>query len=178
MFAEAYGANRAEMNQTVIEGDLVATAIRSLMTGRKIAWTGTAQMLLPELAAKVGEPATKAKTWPTSPRALSGRLRRAAPNLRRVGISILFSERSAKERRIMITADDVEIQPSQPSSPSSTEEIYGVCNHSRDDGRGTDDGTTVIKRSSKPAANDCSDGVSVLLSGGASPRPKQRRITL
>jgi hypothetical protein len=158
-FVAAYGANRSEMDETVIEGDTVATAVRSMMADRPI-WTGTAQELLPLLASIAGE-AAKTKTWPATPRALSGRLRRAAPNLRRVGIAIVFGQRQAKERPITIIADSTGIRPSRPSSPSSANRTAGVEN----DDRVTDgdpDATTVIdtvtRSPPKSAPHDGNDG--------------------
>jgi hypothetical protein len=174
-FLRAYRGNRAEMDETVIESDLVAMAVRSLMADLSI-WTGTAKELLPKLVGIAGEPAAKMKSWPRTPRALSSRLRRAATNLRRVGISIVFGQRQARERPITIMADKSGIRPSQSSSPSSDEEIRDL----RDDGRAVHDGATVIKNLSKSAASDDSDGSdgsSRLVSGGAPDRPK-KRITL
>jgi hypothetical protein len=171
-FLGAYDANRAEMDETVIEADPVAVATRLLMASKRI-WTGTAQELLLALAVIGGEPTAKAKTWPATPRALAGRLRRAAPNLRRVAISVVFGRRQAKGRPITITADTQEIRPSQPPLPSSTEEILGV----RYDGPVTDEGATVTqkgatviekpRKSSAGADNVGCDGVSPPLSGGS-----------
>jgi hypothetical protein len=104
-FLRAYGANRDGMNETVIEGDTVATAVRSMMADGPF-WIGTAGELLAPLAQIVGETATKAESWPKTGRALSGRLRRVAPNLRRVGISIIFGKRGAKARPITIERID------------------------------------------------------------------------
>ena len=51
-----------------------------------------------------GERIAKAKTWPDSPRALAGRLRRAATFLRKIGIEIGFErEGRARTRTIRIT---------------------------------------------------------------------------
>ena len=67
-------------------------------------WTGIASDLLGALAEVVGERITKSKTWPDSPRALSGRLRRAATFLRKIGIDIAFTkEGRARTRTITIT---------------------------------------------------------------------------
>ena len=72
-----------------------------------------------------GERVAKSKTWPDSPRALAGRLRRAATFLRKIGIEIGFErEGRARTRTIHITT----IQPSaapenagaQPSAPSAS----------------------------------------------------------
>jgi len=156
-FLDAYSENRAEMDETVIEADLVATALRSLMAGRR-SWTGTAKELLQKLVTVAGESAAKMKSWPTTPRALSGRLRRAAPNLRRVGISIVFEERQARGRPITITADEKGARPSRPSSPSSVQMNAELG----DDGRVTDDAATVIdtdmRNPAKSAVDDGRDG--------------------
>ena len=73
----------------------------------------------------MGERVAKSKTWPDSPRALAGRLRRAATFLRKIGIEIGFGrEGRARTRTINITT----IQPSatpekpgtQPSAPSAS----------------------------------------------------------
>ena len=51
-----------------------------------------------------GERVAKSKTWPDSPRALAGRLRRAATFLRKIGIDIGFErEGRARTRMIRIT---------------------------------------------------------------------------
>jgi len=182
-FAAAYCANRVEMDETVIEADTVATAVRSLVAECST-WTGTAQELLAALVAILGEPAAKAKAWPTTPRALSGRLRRAAPTLRRVGISIVFGKRRSKERPITIKAEQGAIRASQPSSPSLWEGLGGFPGGSRgagDDRRGAG---TVLENLSEFAADDSRDGrdgVSSLFSGAAAPAPgcpKHKRITL
>jgi hypothetical protein len=157
-FLGAYSENRAEMDEAVIEADLVATAVRSLMADRST-WTGTAKELLPKLVAIAGEPAAKTtKNWPGTPRALSGRLRRVAPSLRRAGISIVFEERQAKGRPITITAERRGNRPSSPSSLSPAQVNAGPG----DDGRMSDDAATVIDtvtwNPAKSAAGDGRDG--------------------
>ena len=89
-FWSAYCGNRDEAVEGVIEADPVASAVRALMTTRTV-WTGTASDLLGALAEVVGERVAKSKTWPDNARALSGRLRRAATFLRKIGIDIEFS---------------------------------------------------------------------------------------
>jgi hypothetical protein len=104
-FIKAYGANREEAVVTVIEADLVATAVQSFMADRPDlkehptlinqgdVWTGTSSDLLGALKMAGGDQA-KLKEWPQTPRALSGRLRRAAATLRKVGIEITFERQS------------------------------------------------------------------------------------
>ncbi|MBK8008617.1 MAG: hypothetical protein IPK23_09375 [Rhizobiales bacterium] len=102
-FWSAYCGNRDEAVEGVIDADPIAAAVRALMQART-EWTGTASDLLGALAEIAGERVTKAKTWPDNPRALAGRLRRAATFLRKIGIDIGFErEGRARTRTIRIT---------------------------------------------------------------------------
>ena len=91
-FWSAYCGNRDEAVEGVIEADPIAAAVRALMATRT-EWTGTASELLGALAEMAGERVAKSKAWPDSPRALAGRLRRAATFLRKIGIEIGFEPR-------------------------------------------------------------------------------------
>ena len=84
-FWSAYCGNRDEAVEGVIDADPIAAAVRAVMATRT-EWTGTASDLLGALAEMAGERVAKSKTWPDSPRALAGRLRRAATFLRKIGI--------------------------------------------------------------------------------------------
>ena len=83
-FWAAYCGNRDEAVEGVIEADPIAAAVRALMAART-EWMGTASELLGALAEEASERVAKSKTWPDSPRALAGRLRRAATFLRKIG---------------------------------------------------------------------------------------------
>lgn len=100
-FEAAYAGNRDDAVDSVLEGDPVASAIRSMMNERDD-WEGTATELLAPFDEEVGEKVRNTKSWPSTARALSGRLRRAAPFLRKSGIEITF-EREAKTRIIRMT---------------------------------------------------------------------------
>ncbi|MGD0109552.1 MAG: hypothetical protein ABSC06_36825 [Rhodopila sp.] len=123
----AYCGNRDEAVEGVIDADPVAAAVRTIMVTRT-EWTGTASDLLGALAEVAGERIAKSKTWPDSPRALSGRLRRAATFLRKIGIEISFErEGRARTRTIVITAtpsqssaETAGVQSSTPSAPGAT----------------------------------------------------------
>ena len=93
-FWSAYCGNRDEAVEGVIDADPIATGVRAVMATRTV-WTGTASDLLGALAEVVGERVAKSKTWPDGPRALAGRLRRAATFLRKIGIE----KRSASDGR-------------------------------------------------------------------------------
>ena len=120
-FWRAYRGNLDQAVESVIESDPVATAVRAVMATRTV-WTGTASDLLGALAEVVGERGAKSKDWPDNPRALAGRLRRAATVLRKVGVEIRFvREGRARTRTIHITTtphspgtEDAGVLPSAP----------------------------------------------------------------
>ena len=102
-FWSAYCDNRDEVVEDVIDADPVANAVCAIMETRT-EWTGTASDLLGDLAEITDEGVAKSRTWPGNPRALGGRLRRAATFLRKVGIEISFErEGRARTRTILIT---------------------------------------------------------------------------
>src|SRR4029434_6248832 len=86
-FWSAYCGNRDEAVEGAIDADPIAAAVRAVMATRT-EWTGTASDLLGALGEMAGERVAKSKTWPDSPRALAGRLGRAAAVPRKVGIEI------------------------------------------------------------------------------------------
>jgi hypothetical protein len=133
-FMAAYADNRDSVVETTIEADLVATAARDFMaTGEE--WYGTAAELLAALNEATSEAIHKLKRWPATPRALSGRLRRAAPNLRQVGIAAEFGREPGKKRDRMIrlsrepdNAGKSSSEPSEPSaSPKPPHDINGLA---------------------------------------------------
>jgi hypothetical protein len=78
---------------------MVATAVQNFMQRRPDGWTGTAATLLGALKIEATEDVTKQREWPKNPRALSGRLRRAAATLRRTGIEVTFERDTRTKRR-------------------------------------------------------------------------------
>lgn len=90
-FFAAYDSNRQSTNEMALDTPL-AEELRAFMetlTGPH--WQGTASMLLKALNTMVmnrGELIKEKYGWPKSANALSGKLRRLAPNLRRVGLEI------------------------------------------------------------------------------------------
>jgi hypothetical protein len=131
-FWSAYCGNRDEAVEDVIDADPIAAAVRALMATQRV-WTGTASDLLGALAEVVGEPVAKSKTWPDTPRALAGRLRRAATFLRKIGIGIGFGrEGRARTRSISITTTQPSAAPekpgTQPSAPSASSALTSKSN--------------------------------------------------
>jgi hypothetical protein len=116
-FGVAYSGNRDEAVDSVIESDPVGSAIRSMMTART-EWTGTASDLLGALDEEVSEKVRKNKTWPATPRALSGKARRAATFLRKIGIDISFDREGRAGTRIIHIAHNPENGAQKPSVSS------------------------------------------------------------
>lgn len=171
----AYCGNLDEAVEGVIDADPIGAAVRAMMATRTV-WKGTASDLLGALAELVGERVAKSKTWPDGPRALAGRLRRAATFLRKVGIEIGFGrEGRARTRTINITT----IQPSaapekpgtQPSAPSAPSALTPKSNPANGfaaqsvrtvahdaDGNGNGNAPTVRANSLKNNAGTAADG--------------------
>ncbi|HHY32378.1 MAG TPA: hypothetical protein GX515_05015 [Firmicutes bacterium] len=115
-FIEAYTSNRAEAVDLALESDLVANAVRDLLTERE-SWSGTATELLNELERYTTEQQRKSKSWPKNAKSLSGRIRRAATFLRTIGIKIEFTTRGRdreKHRAIVIERVCARASPSSP----------------------------------------------------------------
>jgi hypothetical protein len=105
----------------VLEADLVATAVRAFMKeqgGEE--WVGTSSKLLAALGELVDESHCRGRDWPSSPSALSGRLRRAATNLRKAAIEVAFErEGHLRTRIIRITAKQPEKEAHLVSAASA-----------------------------------------------------------
>jgi hypothetical protein len=164
-FCAAYSENRDETVESVIDADPIAAALRAVMVVRT-EWTGTASELLGALAEVAGERVAKSKTWPDSPRALAGRLRRAAAFLRKIGIGISFGrEGRARTRTITIVSetDWVGKFASASSVPSATRPksnyINGLAADGSADGRALNaDGTGASTVRANPLKlNDADD---------------------
>jgi hypothetical protein len=163
-FWSAYCGNRDEAVEGVIDADPIAAAVRAMMVSRT-EWTGTASDLLGALAAAAGERVAKSKTWPDSPRALAGRLRRAATFLRKIGIEISFGrEGRARTRTILIATtpshaapENTGARPSASSAPSASVPKLTVAN-----GFAAPPPRTVANDADGPADGNCQDDASTV----------------
>jgi hypothetical protein len=99
-FLTAYERNRSAVHEIAIEDSQVGHLI--LEIGRH-GFSGTATELLKQLGAAVGETAAKDRGWPKTARALSGTLRRLAPNLRALGVSVDFSRETTGQKRRLVS---------------------------------------------------------------------------
>jgi len=94
-FMAAYDANRLSAIEDVLDASSVAVAVQAFIDKHKT-WTGTASDLLGILSESAPP---HDKSWPKTPRALSGELTRVAPFLQQVGISIETGERANDRNR-------------------------------------------------------------------------------
>jgi hypothetical protein len=117
-FEQAYERNRAGAHELALEASAIVPHLKQFVQEHG-EWIGTSGDLLTELNGRAGDQNARGKSWPSSPRALSGQLRRLAPNLRVgvEGIEITALDRRADRRNWRLSK--LLAQPSCASSPSS-----------------------------------------------------------
>lgn len=100
-FLEAYEGNREAAVDLAIESSPVAQTVRSFLEKNPAGVDTTAGRLLEIFNLEIGE--RRPRAWPQTPRGLSGALRRAAPDLRSVGVEVSFYRKPhSRERMIQI----------------------------------------------------------------------------
>jgi hypothetical protein len=168
-FLNAYRTNILGAVESVLEASPVAVAARQLMASTP-KWNGTSSELLTLLKGLVDEQVSKSDDWPRNARALSGRLRRAASFLRRVGVDVAFTrEAGTGARRIVITATSTASgtanrgnfasQPSQPSPEETPPKENNGLGTDRGDGRVTEGDANWFERDGR--ADEGDGGVTV-----------------
>lgn len=88
-FLTAYRGNREVTHELVLEGLPIVVAVRALLEIQPV-WEGTATELHTILASYLTSKARQGHHCPVTSRGISNVLRRLAPNLRSVGIDVLF----------------------------------------------------------------------------------------
>lgn len=143
-------------------------AISHLMRARD-EWSGTATELLGVLAKTAGDDVARAKGWPGTSQLLSGRVSRAAPFLRGLGITIdRVKIGRSRTRVIRITVDSAGERESRgnPSSASSASpEEARMCRESHlqtidgcaDDGRCSPTEIVPVEVAETASLNDADD---------------------
>jgi putative DNA primase/helicase len=84
-FMAAYEQNRGQAHELAVEASPIGSSLIELAAE---GFEGTATELLGKLDARVDEKVTTSPDWPKNGRALSGALRRLAPNLRALGYTV------------------------------------------------------------------------------------------
>jgi hypothetical protein len=112
-FLSAYSRNRLEASTQALDSSPLVPHI-SALTQTHENWTGTSAELLVQLNSLADDTSRSERGWPRTPRALSGALRRLAPDLRTIGIRVIFLNREATRRPIALSR--LSEEPSGPSS--------------------------------------------------------------
>jgi hypothetical protein len=161
-FLRAYRENIAAANEIVIEASPVGDAVRRFMATRT-RWEGTASELLRALTALVPEAIARERIWPKNARALSGKLRRAAPPLRKIGIHIDFvREGHDRERVVVLTArkrvDDFasasSAEPRKPEKPNNGNGLGADVNADANGGADANADGIRTQTSDRPSADN------------------------
>jgi hypothetical protein len=101
IFLDAYASNRETANQTALESSPIVQYILDVAAFGK--WNGTAAELLVKIGGSAPPSVTEHKSWPRTPRGLSGMLRRLVPNLRQAGIEVDLPDNPTGGRGRIIT---------------------------------------------------------------------------
>src|SRR5215831_1185605 len=122
-FLRAYTESRGDANVLAVDASVIGpTLLRCVATE---AWEGTSQELLAYLGEQVGDILRKSREWPKTARALSGDLRRLAPALLGMGMTVALPDSKhrqgdrSRRRLIRLEPAKVPAQPSALSVPSS-----------------------------------------------------------
>jgi len=101
-FLNRYNANRRAACESVLDDCEVAQALRAMMDVAAVSYRGTATELLRALASYTPKSTVRSARWPGTPRLLACALRRIAPQLRTIGITLSF-DRINNARMITIS---------------------------------------------------------------------------
>ncbi|MBF6606511.1 MAG: hypothetical protein IVW53_13135 [Chloroflexi bacterium] len=144
---DRYMAQRGELQREAAEGDRIGAAVITWMVHRST-WTGTAAELLEAIT-----PERRPKGWPTTPRGLSGALRRVAQPLDAAGVRVTFPGQVGHEKRRVISLERVGEQPSAPSADPALNVNRADGADGADDADGADGrSATVLGQDDAPAA--------------------------
>lgn len=103
-FMAAYTANRDDANALAVEASPIGRLVLEVVDENPN-WTGTATELLNLLEERADDRARRSHNWPKNSRALSGALKRVAPNL---GVQVLQVREANRNRRRLITLKRLE----------------------------------------------------------------------
>src|SRR5205807_7461443 len=117
-FLADYTNNRQQSTETILADSPLYEPLARLLREGKGIWEGTPTEMLDELTDEAGDKIAKHKTWPTKPNALTNRLKRLAPALRAIGITIERDRQAHTGKRIVRVQQTEEgCHPPSPSSP-------------------------------------------------------------
>lgn len=157
-FMASYRDNRESAHAQALESSPVVPYVLTLD-----AFTGRAGELLAKLDGMATDADKRLKTWPKTPRALGGMLRRLAPDLRTAGVDVTFGREAGGQRRRFVTVTRLGTQSTVPivpivPTPGNTDQNRDGrdANGAGRDGRG--DANTVDVSADEPTAGTVRDG--------------------
>lgn len=168
-FLAAYERNRASGHEAALEASAVAAAIKTLADDLPVGevWQGTAGDLLAALEKLLDERTIKRRDWPQTPRAMSGIVRRYAPVLRGLGVSVTFDNETTGKRRRLIVLARISLYPtvstvSTVSADAGTRMVVGesdeTVHETVRDGRGVDPADRLADRLAENPSNGAEIG--------------------
>ena len=120
-FMVAYEGNRESANDLVLESSSLAQAVQSLAEGS--GFQGTSSQLLVLLNKRVDEDTRRQREWPRNTKALTGVLKRLAPNLRACGILVDRWRGNDRKRTRMVRLEKLATNLSATSEVSERPEF-------------------------------------------------------
>ncbi len=159
-FMLVYEGNIEQANMLALEASAVALPIMALVETRR-RWRGTFSELLAELEANHTDDKTrKRKEWPNNRKAMGNAVRRIAPNLRAIGISVDLPQKGTgkKKQRIVMLERTAEPRPAR-SAPPADPVRKAPSGVSPDPRAGRATATADCPPSGRSAADGCEDGV-------------------
>jgi hypothetical protein len=135
-FLKAYGDNQQQANTLALEASLLTPLLSAFMRDHRSPWNGKLKDLFHDLRGRADEQTRKLPGWPKDPRALSGKLRRLAPNFRRAGLTITFHEHTRVGTPVTLDWTRKSPSPASPASPASGGKGLGGDGDGGGDSRG------------------------------------------
>ena len=117
-FLAALSGNAAIATGALVEGDLVASAMRAFASDNAGGWRGRMSELRAVLSETIPQETRRSGDWPGNARWFSDRLRRVAPALRAMGVNVATRETSK--------GTIVEIAPLAPQRHETATECFAV----------------------------------------------------
>jgi len=150
-FVAAYNGNRELANDVALDWSPVAGSLRQIV-GATGAFVGTATELMAKLSQTADEEVKRRRGWPQSPQALSGQLKRIAPNLRAVGIGVEWTRDSGPTRTRLIRLSQLDRE-----GVRAVQTVQGIDDESFEAGGRAEERSPALV-STRPPTPDDADG--------------------
>jgi len=120
----AYTRNINRANSTALSVSVLTEPVKAVLKKHKGYWRGTPTRLLTLLSSNAHERVVSSKEWPELPQVLTGRLKRLAPNLRRIGI--YYKNKQEREGNNVVRMITLKYKPMKKSDNSDNTEATSM----------------------------------------------------